>query len=238
MICSITRWVTAAVLGAVAVPGAAELPQFTAVYEATWNNMRLGEVEFRLTRAELRNCYVYESSTRPVGLVRMLYGSPREVSRFCVVDGQVRPIAFEYAGRREKFRLEFDWVQGIVRGGAGDRELPKDAQDRFGMQQAVRLWVLEHAPELPDHAFEFTMVDEDRMREYKLRATQRGTVKVPNGEFDAVLLERVDDTNRIVRFWLAPQRDYMPVKVESGRNGKVQMSMELLRFTRNGIGDQ
>ena len=55
-------------------------------------------------------------------------------------------------------------------------------------------------------------------------------MKVPAGRYDSFLLERVDD-RKINRFWVAPEAAYMPVKVETGRDGSIQLSMELQRFT-------
>jgi hypothetical protein len=229
------RWMSAVLLATVSTLGghamaADTLPEFTATYDATWNGMRLGEIEISLSR-QTEFCYVYRSDTRPVRLVRMFYGSPSEISRFCLVDGQVRPVHFEFDAGKESYKLDFDWIKKEVRGGDEVRELPEDAQDRFGMQQAVRLWLTQHAPQAPDDQFRFTMVEDDRMREYVLEVTGQQDVKVPHGEYSALLLQRAD-TDRLNRFWVAPGADYMPVKVESGRDGKVQLTMELKRFER------
>ena len=53
---------------------------------------------------------------------------------------------------------------------------------------------------------------------------------MPNGTFDAVRLERVDRKDRIARFWLAESREYMPVKVETGKDGDVELKMSLREF--------
>lgn len=223
-----------AVLSLVGAPvvAADDLPLrgFDARYEATWNGLNLGEIRIRLSR-ESEFCYLYRMDTRPSRMVRMFYGAPSETSRFCIVEGQVRPVHFRFDGGKDSYALDFDWVKGEVRGVGAPRPLPANAQDRFGMQQAVRLWLLRHGPTPPEEGFSFTMVEDDRMREYHLAVTRREDVSVPHGEYPALLLER-QDSDRINRFWVSPATGYMPVMVETGRDGKVQLRMRLKQFER------
>lgn len=236
----VQQWIQAATLAAAAggtvgsagaseAPAVSELPTFEAVYAATWKGLRLGEIVLELKR-EGEFCYRYESTAKPRAMVRMFYGEPREVSHFCLVDGAVRPVRFEYHHGDDSFELDFDSIEGEVRGAGQTRELPENAQDRFGMHQAVRAWIMQQAPEPPEGDYVFTMVEDDRMREYTLRVTGEERVKVPAGAYDSFLLERIDES-RINRFWVAPDAEYMPVKVETGRDGSIQLRMELQRFT-------
>lgn len=204
------------------------LPGFDARYQASWNGIHLGEIRIQLSR-EGAFCYLYRSETRPTRMVRMFYGQPREISRFCIVDGEVRPVSFRYEAGKDSYALEFDWIAGEVRGVGEPRPLPDNAQDRFGMQQAVRLWLLQQSPEPPEDGFRFTMVEDDRMREYHLLVTRQETVSVPHGDHPALLLER-QDSDRLNRFWVSAEVGYMPVKVETGRDGKVQLRMQLTAF--------
>lgn len=208
------------------------LPELHLKYDVTWRGMGLGSATITLKAHGDAGCYRYESLTEPVGLVRMFYGRPREISDFCVRGGRVVPRRFEYQQPKgdDSFTLEFDAVAGKVRGGAkGERDLPADAQDRFGIQQAVRLWVLGNLQAEPGaRSAEFAMVDERRIKRYRFAVTGREVVQVPAGRFDnAVLVQRVDDPKKSVRFWLAPARDYMPVKVEQVREGKVELRLVL-----------
>jgi hypothetical protein len=208
------------------------LPELHLKYDVTWRGMGLGSATITLKARGEAGCYRYESLTEPIGLVRMFYGRPRETSDFCVRGGRVVPRRFEYHQPKgdDSFTLEFDAAAGKVRGGAkGERDLPADAQDRFGIQQAVRLWVLENLQAEPGaRSAGFSMVDDRRVRNYRFAITGREAVQVPAGRFDdAVLVQRVDDPKKSVRFWLAPARDYMPVKVEQVKDGKVELRMVL-----------
>jgi hypothetical protein len=230
-----TRWLLllTTLLGAAAAHAAEpQLPELNLKYAVTWRGMGLGNAIIALKPHDGADCYRYESLTEPSGIVRMFYGKPREISDFCVKGGKVVPRRFEFVSPKagESFTLEFDAARGKVRGGEKEeREIPANAQDRFAMQQAVRLWVLEHLKSEPGvETFDIAMVDARRVRKYRFAITGRETVEVPAGRFEgAVLVQRIDDKKKTTKFWLAPSRDYMPVKVEQVRQGAVELRMVL-----------
>jgi hypothetical protein len=227
------RRVVAAVLLALAGPALAaepKLPELNLVYAATWNGIKLGDILVSLKPADTPDCYRYQSQSDPVGVVKMFYGKPRETSEFCVAAGKVVPKRFVYERGKDSFTLDFDVAGGKVRDGQGrEREIPPNAQDRFGLQQAVRLWVLENERKGGAASVEFALVDDERVRAYRFAITGRERIELPAGAFDTVKVERVDNPNRISRYWIAPDVGWMPVKVESGKNGEIQLRMDLRR---------
>ena len=226
-----TLIVAAVLASSAAVAAEPKLPELDLKYAVTWRGMGLGNAIITLKPRGEADCYRYESLTEPTGLVRMFYGKPREISDFCLRGGRVVPQRFEFQSPKDdSFTLEFDAKAGKVRGGRkGERDLPSGAQDRFAIQQAVRLWVLGHLKSEPGaETVEFAMVDDRRIRNYRFAITGREPVEVPAGRFDdAVLVQRVDDPKKTTKFWLAPARDYMPVKVEQVKQGTVELRMVL-----------
>ncbi len=225
-------WVAAALLASGPLAAAEpQLPELDLKYAVTWRGMGLGNAIITLKPHGDADCYRYESLTEPSGLVRMFYGKPRETSDFCLRKGKLVPQRFEFKSPKDdSFTLEFDAAAGKVRGGRkGERDLPANAQDRFAIQQAVRLWVLENLKSEPGAVeAEFAMVDDRRIKQYRFAITGRERVEVPAGRFeDAVLVQRIDDPKKTTKFWLAPARDYMPVKVEQVRQGTVELRMVL-----------
>jgi hypothetical protein len=225
-------WIAAVLLASGPLAAAEpKLPDLDLKYAVTWRGMGLGNAVITLRPHGGADCYRYESVTEPSGLVRMFYGKPRETSDFCLRGGKLVPQRFEFKSPKDdSFTLEFDTAAGKVRGGAkGERDLPASAQDRFAIQQAVRLWVLENLKSEPGAVeAEFAMVDDRRIRKYRFAITGRERVEVPAGRFDdAVLVQRVDDPKKTTKFWLAPARDYMPVKVEQVKQGTVELRMVL-----------
>lgn len=210
-----------------------QLPGVNATYTVSWNGIGLGDATITLKPAPTPNCYVYESTTHPIGLVRMFYGSPHEISEFCVARGKVVPRSFQYIkskGDSDNFMLEFDLPHLKVRDQTGaEREIPAIAQDRFCIQQAVRLWLLGRlkAKDPGAEAFDVAQVDDRHIRQYRFAITGRETIEIPAGKFDTILVQRVDDPTRTAKFWIAPEANYMPIKVEQLRGGKADVRMVL-----------
>lgn len=225
----------AAVPGWSAVDAADHLKARSDRYQVEWSGISLGEGTIRLA-VEGGGCYRYTSTTDPIALVRWTYGSPREVSMFCLKNGEIVAQHFEYInGKREdeSFRLDFDWSDAEVKALRGGvltvRKLPAEAYDRFVIREAVRLWVIRHvAGEAPVQA-EFTMVDDDRMKTYRFEIGGKENVQTPAGTFEALRVNRIDDPKRPFHYWLAPSRDYLPVKLEHLKKGKVELRMTLLK---------
>jgi hypothetical protein len=203
-------------------------------YDVTWSGIPLGEGVISL-KPQADGCFLYESSTDPIALVRWTYGAPRETSQFCLQDGRIVSQQFSYDNdKREKdsFRLDFDWDQQRVRTlRAGEmtlRDLPEQAYDRFVIREAVRMWVIRNAAgEAPDQA-EFVLVNEDRIRSYKFAVIGPETVSTPAGTFETIRVDRVDSETRPFHYWFAPSRDYIPVKLEHLKKDKVELRMTLI----------
>ena len=209
------------------------LTPLTTKYTVEWSGIALGDATVTLSASETPHCYRYESATKPIGMVRWIYGSPYERSEFCVENNRVVPKYFVFSNpKREQdgFSLDFDWKTKLVSSNRAEpRPFPDNAQDRFGLQQAVRLWVLQSQGQQDPGTVEFTMVEDDRMKVYKFAIGGNEKLKVPAGEFDTIVVQRVDDTRKTMKFWLAPSRDYMPVKVERIKDGEAQFRMVLAR---------
>lgn len=200
-------------------------------YDVQWSGISLGEGTIALAE-EADGCYRFESTTDPIAIVRWTYGSPREQSRFCVRDGRIVPQTFEYVNdKRDKdnFRLDFDWadreVRMLKRGEISVRELPEQgAYDRFVIREVVRLWVLRHVAGEAEPQASFTMVDDDRIKTYHFAIGERETVDTPTGKVEALRVDRIDD-RRPHRYWLDPQRGFLPVKIEQLKDGDIELRM-------------
>lgn len=207
-----------------------QLPLVKLHYRVEWSSMTIGEASFRLTRTGT-DCYRYESQTTPTLLVRMIYGSPSERSDFCVQDGRVAARHFEFHNphtESDSFTLDFDGRTHSVRDSQGrTRSIGDDPQDRLGLQQAVRLWLLQNKDKADPGTAAFTLVDQNHARSYQVRVTGREPVDTPAGRFDTLVVQRVNDKKKSSTFWIAPAKGYMPVKVEQSRDGKLELRMVL-----------
>ena len=211
----------------------APLPNLDFRYDVSWGAFGVGEMQVKLDPSGEPDCYRYQTISHPSALVAALYGSPNQTSLFCVHDGHIRSHHFESllpSDEKQSYKLDFDWDKHVVTDGNGRvRTIPDDAIDSFALQQAVRLWVLAHAGDADPPIAEFTMVDNNNLTHYKFKFTGREKVETPAGSFDTLRLERIDNPNKVGRFWVAPKRNYMPVIIETKNGGKPTVRMELAK---------
>lgn len=210
----------------------APLPPIDLVYSVNYAGIGAGDATISLKPDAVAGCYRYETVTRPNAFVRALYGSPNQSSRFCVKDGVVRSQRYESVlenDDKQSYVLDFDYAKKTVTDENGlVREIPGDAVDSFALQQAVRLWVAKHAGDAEPPLAEFTMVDRKNLTHYQLKLAGRETISTPAGSFETIRLERIDNPDKIGRFWLAPSRDFMPVRIEtkSGKKPTVLLNLK------------
>jgi len=222
------RWLLA--WTAIPAAQAASLTPMQLSYDVAWSGTPLGIGTLTLS-AEAGDCYRYELATHPIGMVRWLYGSPKETSHFCVQDGAVVPstMRFENAKRpKDGFALTFDFAKALVLGGRnGPLPIPAGAMDRLSVHQAARLWVKRHVNDANPGVLVVPIADHKRVKSYTFAIKGRSMVSTPAGSFDAIRFERIDDPKTTLRFWLAPEKDYMPVKVQNIEDGEDKVSLSL-----------
>ena len=200
----------------------AALPAIKVRYAVSWGGLGVGKIDVSLKPDATAGCYLYTTVSHPTALARSLYGAPNETSQFCVSQGRVRSKHFDSVlpgDDKQSYSLNFDWDKNSVTDGNGQvRSIPENAVDSFALQQAVRLWVAAHAKDENPPVAEFDMVDRKNLTHYQFKLAGHETVETPAGTFDALKMERVDNPNKEGHFWLAAERDYMPVKITT-RNG-------------------
>jgi hypothetical protein len=203
-------------------PARAQLTPYSSSYEVQAAGMNLGTGGISLSTTSQEGCYYNETTTRPIGIVRFLYGSPREASSFCVVGGVIRSSRFEYITEKQKqdeFTVDFDWAGRSAtvtkQGTARLVELPDVAYDRLSLREAARLWLQEHAADAkPGDGMDIKMIDDGGISDYRFSFVGPERVETRAGYFDALRMDRTDNPRRVLRAWFAPSRGYTIVKLE------------------------
>lgn len=222
---------------AVAVSAAATVSPSASqqTYVLSRGRLTLGEAQFRLAPSGAEGCWRYEYVAQPTGLAALFIGKLSERSDFCVEDGRLQSRHFEFhrADRaKDDFSVDFDWKAGTAKTSRGvEVPLADGVTDRLAMQIAIQRWVIARNGTPGPEELAITKVEAKRAKTYRFRISARESLAVPAGRFDAIRVERVDNPDRSVRFWLAPALGYAAIRVEDLEDGSEQFSMALKSAT-------
>ncbi|MEA5444787.1 DUF3108 domain-containing protein [Gammaproteobacteria bacterium AB-CW1] len=205
---------------------------FTAEYRAYYGSMRGASTVFTLERWN-DDEWLWQSRSEPAGVVSMFRDDIiTERSRFRVVENGIQALDYRYHHReggdtRRQRHLAFDLNDGIVRfnddGDRGELEVPAHSLDRFLAQYVLmRSLANDERPE------GFHIVDRDRQFEQALDYAGEERIRTRAGRFDTVRVDLKDaDSERVLSLWMAPELDYLPVKLEQSEPGERTVRMEL-----------
>lgn len=203
------------------VHGADSLAPFTAIYQVDRDGTRLGHARFTLS-PQGENCYLYHGVATPEGLAAFLAGKTVEESHFCMQGGKIRPLSYrsEESGGKDNYTLKFDWVNRLVRtDGGAPRKLSAEGVDPLSLQIALRKVLSDANGATSSDPIRLLVVEDDEEKAYSFRTLGREAIETPIGKFDAIRLDRSDDSKRKLRLWLAPELAYLPVQVERQKGG-------------------
>lgn len=218
-----------------ATAGADELKPYEASYDGFWHGLTVAVSRLQLER--LDGTWSYSARSEPRGLGRLAYGvfPPRQVSVVRVGDSGVLPQSYTSAGSGDPAKavdLKYDWqarrVTGRYEGVAVDRPVTPQVQDDGSVQLALMIELL--AGRTPDT---FQLIDRNGVREYRFAREGEATLETPMGSIPTVVYSaQKAHSPRVTRFWCAPDRGYIPMKVEQRVGNDVQWTMEIRSLRR------
>jgi len=223
-----------ALLAASATSRAEELRPYQATYRAIWHGMTVAVSDLRLEHTG--DTWTYRSESSPRGIGRLAAGifPPHQVSVVRVTSAGVQPLSYQSTGGESSkaIDLSYDWsaqrVTGTYEGTPVDLPLSADVRDDASVQLALTVGLL--AGRTPTS---FRVIDRNGTRQYQFARDGEATLETPMGRI-ATVVYRSQKANspRITRFWCAPDRGYIPLKVEQTRGEDVQWTMEIESLTR------
>ncbi|MGP8035455.1 MAG: DUF3108 domain-containing protein [Steroidobacteraceae bacterium] len=225
---------TAALLAAGAAAGSDELKPYQASYRGIWHGMTVAVSDLKLEQTG--GTWTYSSSSSPRGIGRLAAGifPPRQVSVVRVTAAGVQPLSYQSTGGEsaKSIDLTYDWgaarVTGSYEGAHVDQPLAADVQDDASVQLALTVELL--AGRTPKS---FRIIDRDGTRQYQFARDGEATLQTPLGAVATVVYRsQKAHSPRITRFWCAPDRGYIPIKVEQTRGEEVQWTLEIESLTR------
>jgi hypothetical protein len=233
----LSSWLIALIIGGVALPATASgqqapaLRPYTAQYKTTARGFDLNVT--RKLEADDNNHFILTNGGK------MLVVGFHEISVFRVEDDEIRSISYVYQGtglvsRRQE--LHFDAEPGKITSLYKEQwyDLPDNGStlDRMNQMEQLRLELLQDPADVLDITLQ--IADGKRLKNSQLVLIGEETQHTPLGPVATLHYERLhDDPERKSDIWLAPQWDYLMVRMLHIEDGK-PMEMVLTSATLDG----
>ena len=224
----------AAALLATGAAAADGLKPYQATYQGIWHGMTVAVSNLKLENSG--DAWTYTSKSAGRGLGKLVSGlSPDQTSVVKVIaDGGIQPQSYHSGGGDAKHTidLKYDWqakrLTGSYEGTAVDLALTPEVQDDASVQLALMSALLAgHAPD------KFQLIDKNSVRDYRFTRDGEATLKTPLGDVTTVVYRaQKKNSPRITRFWCAPDKGFVPMKVEQTKGDDVQWTLQIESLKR------
>jgi hypothetical protein len=226
--------VAALLLASTGAAAADTLEPYKATYNGIWGGMTVAFSTLQLEQTG--DTWNFSSRSEPRGIGRLASGvfAPYQVSVVRVTDQGVQPQSFKSSGGDpgKSVTLNYDWqahrVTGVYEGTKVDLPLTPQVQDDGSVQLGLMVDLL--AGRSPPTV---QLIDKNSVREYEFTRDGEATIRTALGDVHAVVFRSQKKYSpRITRFWCAPDRGYIPVKVQQTKDDDVQWTMEIQSLKR------
>ena len=221
-------------LGVTNMASADELKPFEASYAWIWHGLNVAVST--LTLEKTGDTWSYRSRSEPRGIGKAFSERPVQKSVLRVTDAGVQPLSYQASdgtsSTRRAIDVKYDWDQGRVTGvyeeDKVDLPLTAGVQDDASVQVAMMVELLRGRT--PDR---FALLNKNAVRQYRYSREGAATLQTPLGNIATIIYKSErDGSPRVTRFWCAPDRGYVPVKVEQTRGKDVEWTMEIRSLKR------
>ena len=227
--------VAAVLLLGTGAAAADQLRPYTATYNGIWRGMTVAVSTLKLEQTG--DTWTFSSRSEPRGIGKLASGvfPPLQVSVVRVTDQGVQPLSFKSTGGdpRKSIELNYDWqahrVTGTYEGTMVDLPLTPQMQDDGSVQLALMVELL--AGRTPPSV---QLIDKNSVREYEFTRDGEATIQTAIGEVHTeVFKSQKKYSPRITRSWCAPDRGYVPLRVQQTVGNDVQWTLEVQSLTRH-----
>ena len=161
--------------------------------------------------------YQIVSASNPAGMLKRLFRTQIRIqSTGAVTPSGLRPQAFEY-GRLDdaskNVNAQFDWDAGQLRMAYEGRKetapLPVNTQDRLSLMYQFMFMPLAKVTQVT-----LPMTNGRKIESYRYEVAGTEAIDTPLGKMNTLRLVRQREAgDNMVEVWLAPERNFMPVKL-------------------------
>lgn len=218
-------------------PSSAEalpLPEHTARYLVSQRGKEAGYLDLQLSRRD-DGSYEYAAATKATAvLLRLLGVSVREQGRFDWHEGHIRPVAYSQVirrpGRHRFWEADFDWramrATGQSHRGEIDVALSPEVLDPLTLR--LQLAVLMASPDGPPPAYQFRVLERDRIEAHNFLLRARESFAFGSGCLPVLRMERLrENDERKYYSWHAAQFYWLPVRIQQTGDGREELDLRL-----------
>ena len=211
-----------------------ELMPFEVSYTWIWHGFTVAESKLQLQKSD--GDWVYQSRSEPQGVGRLMSERPVQRSLLRVTDGGVQPLTYQAddgtPSTKRDAEVTYDWsahrVSGTYEDQKVDMPLVPGIQDDLSVQIAMMVELLRGRT--PDR---FSLLDGNSVREYRYVREGEETLQTPVGSLATIIYRsQKAGSPRATRFWCAPSRGFIPVRVEQKRKDEVEWTMRIESLQR------
>ena len=221
-----------------AVPASADvLEPFEASYAWIWHGAPVAISTLRLAPHADAGTWTYVSSSEPRGLGFLYPMRPHLESLLRVGEQGVQPLHYHAtdgtSADQRGADVTFDWNTGRATGSYDgvkvDLALKNGVQDDLSIQIAL-LYALRRGQAPVD----LSLIDKNSIRDYSYRQEGTALIDTKLGRIDTVIYaSQHPGSPRITRFWCAPSKGFVPLRVQQKRLDDVQWTMEIESLKSN-----
>jgi len=225
-----------------AVADSLPFPEFNAVYDGRVSGVRMAEASYSLRRLD-NGDYLYRREMTSVGLAS-LFGKSVAVasSRWRFTGNWIQVQEFQSSDEDgdadDNLHLVFDWdaarVKNVASADPWQTEIAPGTLDKLAMEMALIFDLRAGSTE-----FQYPVARQGRIKQYRFEQTGTERIALPMGEFDALVVERLDDDRDRTTIWCVPELNYLPVRyLKQKQSGmKHELSLRQVEFSGQQAAD-
>jgi hypothetical protein len=210
-------------------------PEFTAVYDVRINGFPVAEASLSLHQLD-NGDYVYQRKLTSIG-VASLFGKKvsSATSRWRFTDNRIQVLEFQSSSEDgdadDNLHLIFNWetarVKNVSTANPWQTKMPEGTLDKLVMQLALLFELRDGSTE-----FQYPVAHEGRIKQYRFKQIGKQKIKLPMGEYNSLVVERLDDDRDKTRIWSVPELNYFPVRfLEHKKSGvKKELLLRKVKF--------
>ena len=208
--------------------------EYSAIY-----NAKLKQADGVLATQLKKNgdVYSFELITEPTGFWKVITkGSVIERSRFVIENDQLKTYDYHLIDTIRKKSREsesvFNWNNSMITGYYKNREINIALEDKTLSRIVLQLQIM-YNQEKQIVSNDYQVLDKDALKKVSIISEHFFTeTSVPFGTFQTIKIShQSEDSERLNSLWLAPELNFIPIKISQSINGKTNFEANLTQLS-------